>query len=71
MTVSKKTLSRSSYYYQPTGETEGNLHFMRLLDEQYTRTPFYGICAITNAREYDCVHGHECAVAQYKVRVRR
>lgn len=35
-------LARSSYYYHPKGESEENLLFMRLLDEQYTRTPFYG-----------------------------
>ncbi len=40
-------LARSSYYYQPMGETEENLHLMRLLDEQYTRTPFYGILRMT------------------------
>lgn len=35
-------LARSSYYYEPVPESEENLHLMRLLDEQYTRTPFYG-----------------------------
>jgi putative transposase len=40
-------LARSSYYYQPTGESEENLLLMRLLDEQYTRTPFYGILRMT------------------------
>ena len=35
-------LSRSALYYKPRGETEENLEFMRLLDEQFTRTPFYG-----------------------------
>jgi putative transposase len=36
-------LNRSSLYYQPVGESEDNLRLMRLLDEQYTRTPFYGV----------------------------
>jgi putative transposase len=36
-------LARSSYYYCATGESEKNLLLMRLLDEQYTRTPFYGV----------------------------
>ena len=40
-------LARSSYYYQPTGESEENLHLMRLLDEQYTKTPYYGILRMT------------------------
>jgi putative transposase len=35
-------LSRSSWYYQPVGESAANLELMRLLDEQYLRTPFYG-----------------------------
>lgn len=35
-------LSRSSYYVQPARETAENLHLMRLLDEQYLRTPCYG-----------------------------
>lgn len=36
------SLNRSSYYYQPSGETELNLELMRLIDEQYLETPFYG-----------------------------
>jgi putative transposase len=39
--------ARSSWYYQPRGESEENLELMRLLDEQYTRTPFYGIRRMT------------------------
>jgi len=35
-------VSRAGLYYQPAGESEENLRLMRLLDEQYTRTPFYG-----------------------------
>lgn len=35
-------LPRASYYYQPAGESEFNLHLMRLIDEQYLKTPFYG-----------------------------
>ena len=35
-------MNRSGLYYQPVGESEENLRLMRLLDEQYTRTPFYG-----------------------------
>jgi putative transposase len=36
-------LARSSYYYEPVPESEEDLLLMRLLDEQYTRTPFYGM----------------------------
>lgn len=35
-------LSRSSYYYEVRGESEENLKLMNLLDEQYTKAPFYG-----------------------------
>lgn len=35
-------INRSSLYYCPVGESEENLRLMRLMDEQYTRTPFYG-----------------------------
>jgi putative transposase len=36
------SISRSSYYYQPSGETDLNLRLMRLIDEQYLKTPVYG-----------------------------
>jgi putative transposase len=35
-------VNRSGLYYEPVGESEENLTLMRLLDEQFTRTPFYG-----------------------------
>jgi putative transposase len=38
---------RSTYYYEPCGESELNLHLMRLLDEQYLQTPFYGVPRMT------------------------
>ena len=40
-------LNRSSYYYQPCRDTSYNEYLMRLIDEQYTRTPFYGIPKMT------------------------
>jgi putative transposase len=40
-------LSRSTYYYMPAGESAQNLHLMRLIDEQYTKTPFYGCRRMT------------------------
>ena len=36
-------LARSSYYYQPGGETAQHLALMRLLDEEYTRHCFLGV----------------------------
>jgi putative transposase len=41
-------LNRSSLYYLPTQETEENLLVMRLIDQQYTRTPFYGSRRMTH-----------------------
>jgi len=35
-------VNRSSLYYESKGESEENLQWMRLIDEQYTRAPFYG-----------------------------
>ena len=35
-------LPRSSWYYQPAEESVLNLQLMRLIDEQYTKRPFYG-----------------------------
>lgn len=35
-------LSRSTLYYESVEETETNLSLMRLIDEQYLATPFYG-----------------------------
>jgi putative transposase len=40
-------LPRASYYYQPQPESVENLLLMRLLDEQYTRRPYYGILRMT------------------------
>ena len=41
-------LSRSGLYYRPIGESLENLQLMRMIDEQYTRTPFYGVRRITD-----------------------
>lgn len=40
-------LPRASLYYQPVGENEYNLLLMRLIDEQFTATPFYGVPRMT------------------------
>lgn len=40
-------LNRSSLYYAAEPESEENLLLMRLLDEQYTRYPFYGVERMT------------------------
>jgi putative transposase len=35
-------LNRSTYYLPPAVESEENLRLMRLIDEQYLKTPFFG-----------------------------
>ena len=35
-------LNRSTAYGRPASESEYNLMLMRLIDQQYTQTPFYG-----------------------------
>ena len=37
------SISRSSFYYTPKGETALNLELMRLIDKQFLETPFYGV----------------------------
>jgi putative transposase len=40
-------LNRASYYQQPTGESPLNLALMHLIDQEYTRAPFYGYRKMT------------------------
>jgi len=40
-------LGRSSYYYKPSNFRSDDLKVMNLIDEQYTKTPFYGIRRMT------------------------
>lgn len=49
-------LNRSNLYYEPAGESEENVYLMRLLDEPYTKTPFYGVVKMT---EFLRQQGHE------------
>ena len=36
------SISRSSFYREPTAETEATLQLMRLIDEQFLEMPWYG-----------------------------
>jgi putative transposase len=36
-------ISRNALYYSPVGESALNLEIMRKIDEQYLKTPFYGV----------------------------
>ena len=40
-------LSKSGYYYQPQKESPLNLRLMNIIDQQYTRMPFYGVEKMT------------------------
>jgi len=40
-------LNRSTFYWEPAGESPLNLQLMRLIDEEYTRAPFYGYRKMT------------------------
>jgi len=55
------TVSRSSFYYVPAGESPENLAIMRYLDEQYFSTPYYGALRLTAA----------LIVLGYKINIKR
>jgi len=41
------SIHRSGLYYKPCSESDENLTILRLLDEQYFKTPFYGVRKLT------------------------
>ena len=41
------SISRSSFYYAPQGETAENLALMQRIDQQFLETPFYGVRQMT------------------------
>ena len=56
-------LSRGAYYYQSRPVSDQNLVLMRLIDEEYTRHPFYG-----SRRLSDWLRDQNQAVSREKVR---
>ena len=44
-------LNRSTYYLPPATESEENLRLMRLIDQQFLKTPFYGSRRMTAVLE--------------------
>ena len=58
------SISRSSFYYQPAGETAENLALMRLIDAQFLEAPWYGSRQMARHLRRD---GHEVG----RKRVRR
>jgi putative transposase len=57
-------LNRSSFYLQPAVESAENLRLMRLIDEQFLKTPFYGSRRMTATLE-------RCGEAVNRKRVQR
>ena len=53
-------INRSGLYYKPRGESELNLKLMRLIDEQFLKTPYYGPRQMARylKRQGYCVGGH-------------
>ena len=49
-------ICRSGFYYKSVGESAYNIQLMRLIDEYYTRYPFYGVRRLT---EWLRKEGHE------------
>jgi putative transposase len=56
-------VNRSGLYYRPRGESPENLLLMRLIDEEYTRRPFYG-----SRRMMTWLHEHGHGVGRHRVR---
>jgi putative transposase len=54
------SISRSSFYYAPKGESAENLALMRLIDELFLKYPFYGSRQMTRQLRRDglCVGRH-------------
>jgi putative transposase len=50
-------LNRSTFYWQPAGESPLNLALMQLIDKEYTRAPFYGYRKMTVRLKR--VHGYQ------------
>lgn len=46
-------VSRSSFYYQPVGESQLNLELMRLIDEEYLQHPWLGVPRMTTWLQKD------------------
>ena len=55
------SISRSSFYYTPKGETALNLMLMRQIDEQFLETPFFGVRRILQVQ---CYLGIQAALLQ-------
>ena len=57
------SVARSSFYYESRGESPLNLRLMRLVDEQFLETPFFGSRQMTR-----WLRRHGCPVSRKRVR---
>ena len=46
-------VARSSYYYEPAGESDLNLELMRLIDQEYQMHPWLGVTCMTTWLQKD------------------
>ena len=51
------SLTRSTLYYQPRGETAENLRFMDIIDKQFLAMPWYGSRQMARHMQRE---GHKC-----------
>ena len=58
------SLTRSTLYYKPRGESAENLKFMSIIDKQFLETPWYGSRQMARHMQRE---GHRCG----RHRVRR
>jgi len=62
-------IHRSGIYYKPKLESILNLKLMRMIDEKFIYSPFYGVQRMTTWLRYDmgCIVNHKCIERLYKV----
>ena len=58
------SISRSSFYREPTPESAENLVLMRLIDEQFLETPWYGSRQMAR-HEGEAQHGLICRTGRF------
>jgi putative transposase len=56
-------ISRSSFYYEPVGESEENLRIMRLMDQEHLEHPTHGVLQMQ-----DFLTGHSLNVNHKRIR---
>jgi putative transposase len=61
-------ISRSTYYYQPTGISEQDIKIMAIIDETYTMHPYYGMRRMVKyLQAQGCSVGRKAVRRYYKI----